>query len=132
MTNDWLRELFVAPSWPPNGGRAEGGYVLVFSECGDELGYPPRPAAESTYRETFRVLATPEAFERFGSGQLRDDVPQTVALVELITPDGLRIDSRLVLMTDDDTRAAAIDAIRRAIAADPGPVPVQQLDEAQP
>ncbi len=129
MTDNRLHELFLAPSWPPNGGHTESGcgYVLVFSECGDELGYPPRPAAESTYREVFRVLATPEAFERLGSGRLRDDVPQTVSLVELFTPDGLRIDSRLVLMTDDGTRAAAIDAIRRAIAADPGPLP-KQLD----
>lgn len=122
---DELRRIFVAPSWPPNGGRAVGGYVLVFSECADEPGEPARPAAESSFRETFRVLATPEALSRLGSGELREDVGGTVVLVELFAPDGARLDSRLVLMTDEGTRAAAVGEIRRAIDSDPGPVPVE-------
>jgi hypothetical protein len=114
---DDLRKLFTAPSWPPNGGRAEGGYVMVFSGIDtDDLGSP--------YRERFRVLATPEAFKRLGSGALVE-VPDTIALVELITPDGLCIDSRLVLMTDPQSRADAVEAIRYAIDNDPGPVPVE-------
>lgn len=100
---------------------AVGGYVMVFSGLDtDELGL-----AGSPYRERFRTVATPEAFEHLGSGALSCDVPDTIALVELITPDGLRIDSRLVLMTDEQNRGEAVDAIRYAIDNDPGPVPAE-------
>lgn len=143
-TPEQMREIFCRPSWPTTpvadpAGR-HGVYVLVFSAPADGVGLPVDPAFESAaWRELARLIPTPNTYDRWLAGTVLDqrwdvaaeDVAAVLAevppvlLVELYSPVAVipagRLASRLVLMTDEATRGAAVDWCRQVIRDDPTP-----------